>query len=311
MELQVVDRHQETRDIVSFTLAGTDCGRLPAWAPGAHIDVRLPTGLIRQYSLNGPLDGAEWRISVLRERDSRGGSAFLHQAVKAGDRLQVSAPRNNFRLEHARHYVFVAGGIGITPLLPMIGSVAAAGAEWRLVYGGRSRDTMAFADELVRRYGGRVELVPQDERGLIDLASTVGDPDPGTLVYVCGPEGLIAAVETVTAHWPADSVHSERFVARGAAQSRGALDESFVVALRDGREVAVLAGVSVLQSLRDAGMDLDSSCEAGTCGTCEVAVLGGVPDHRDDVLTDDEKSLNDAMMICVSRSLTPVLELDL
>jgi ferredoxin-NADP reductase len=310
MELQVVDRHQETRDIVSFTLARTDSGRLPAWAPGAHIDVMLPTGLIRQYSLNGPLDCPEWRISVLRERDSRGGSAFLHQAVKAGDRLQVSAPRNNFRLEHARHYVFVAGGIGITPLLPMIEQVAREDSSWELHYGGRSRAAMAFLTYL-ENHGDRVRAYPKDSRGRppINQIAAIAGQRPGTAVYGCGPAPLLDALRDSLTRWPRVPLHTERFQ---PAESRSGACRPVTVRLRSsGAVIRVPPDRSILECLEDSGVEILSSCRSGTCGTCLTGVLDGQPDHRDSVLSDDERESGDWIILCVSRARSAHLELDL
>lgn len=311
LKLEVLERHELTSEVVQLRLGSPDGPDLPAWEPGAHIDIHLPSGTTRQYSLCGsPDDRGSWTVAVMRDPASRGGSQSVWDDLRQGVRVEVGVPRNEFALEKADRYVFVAGGIGITPLLPMVRRVAAEGAEWQLHYGGRRRESMAFAAELRDELGDRVHLVPEDEMGLIDLASALGDPDPGTAVYVCGPEPLIAAVERVTEGWHDGALHSERFVARAMAEATG-VEQPFVVALRDGREVPVQPGVSILTALRAEGFDLASSCEAGTCGTCEVGVLAGVPEHRDDVLEDDEKAANDAMMICVSRSLTPVLELDL
>jgi ferredoxin-NADP reductase len=311
MTLEVLERRELTAEVVQLRLGAPGGQELPVWEPGAHIDLHLPNGMTRQYSLCGsPDDRDSWTVAVLRTQASRGGSQSVWNDLAEGTRLTVGVPRNEFSLAEAARYVFFAGGIGITPLLPMVRRLAAQGAEWKLIYGGRRRDSMAFAAELHEELGDRVELVPEDERGLIDLATALGDPDPGAVVYVCGPEPLIAAVERATEAWHTGSVHAERFVAKAVAQANGA-EVPFVVALRDGRQIPVQPSVSVLETLRAEGFNLASSCEAGTCGTCEVRVLAGVPDHRDDVLEDDEKAANDAMMICVSRSLSPVLELDL
>ena len=310
MELRVVNRHRETRDIVSFTLARTDSGRLPVWAPGAHIDVRLPAGLIRQYSLNGPLDSAQWRISVLRERDSRGGSAFLHQAVKAGGRLQVSALRNNFRLEHARHYVFVAGGIGITPLLPMIEQVAREDGSWELHYGGRSRAAMAFLTSL-ENFGNRVQAYPKDSGGRLpinEIAASAGRR-PGTAVYGCGPAQMLDALRDSLGPWPQVTLHIERFQ---PAKSQPGVSRPVTVRLRSsGAVIQVPPDKSVLECLEDSGVEILSSCRSGTCGTCLTGVLDGEPDHRDSVLSDDERGSGSWIIVCVSRARSPHLELDL
>ena len=311
IKVEVLERRELTAEVVELRLGSQDGPDLPGWGPGAHIDLHLPNGMTRQYSLCGPPDDERaWTVAVMREKVSRGGSQCVWDDLVVGSRIEVGLPRNEFPLVPALRYVFIAGGIGITPLLPMVRDVSGTAADWKLVYGGRERASMAFASDLQKHHPDRIELVPQDERGHIDLDAAIGEPDAETVIYVCGPEPLISAVERATDRWRADALHVERFVARAVAAPTG-VDTAFVVALRNGREVPVPVGVSVLAALRAEGMELASSCEGGTCGTCEVAVLGGVPDHRDEVLDDDEKAANDAMMICVSRSLTPVLDLDL
>ena len=231
------------------------------------------------------------------------------QVLREGDELTASAPRNHFPLEEADRYLFIAGGIGITPILPMIAEAERRGRPWRLAYGGRSRASMAFRDEL-SAYGDRVEIRPQDECGLLDLDALLGTPEPGTAVYCCGPAPLLAAVEERCAAWPAGTLRTERFTpAAGATENAG---DAFEVELAgNGEVITVPAAESVLTCLRKAGHEILSSCEEGTCGTCETGVLAGVPDHRDAVLTQAERDAGDIMMVCVSRSRTPRLVLDL
>jgi ferredoxin-NADP reductase len=282
-------------NVVALTLTAD---ALPPWEPGAHVDLHLPCGLTRQFSLCGdPGDPSAWRVAVLREPAGRGGSACVHDALAEGDELEVRGPRNNFPLVEAGSYLFIAGGIGITPILPML---TAAKAPWRLFYGGRSRGSMAFADELPP---GDVTLWPQDERGPLDLDAILAGTGPNTVVYCCGPEPLLAAVE---ARRP--DVHLERF----RAHAEPAAGESFEIELASsGRVLEVPRGNTILQTLRGAGLQVLTSCEEGTCGTCETGVLDGVPDHRDTVLTSAEADAGDIMMICVSRARTPRLVLDL
>lgn len=200
--------------VVALVLRSLDGSPLPAWEPGAHIDVIPEDAPVRQYSLCGdPTDLSYWRIGVLREPESRGGSQFVHELLHVGDELRVRGPRNNFRLHDSSDYLFIAGGIGITPILPMIAQAEAAGASWRAVYGGRQRASMAFLAEL-GRYGQRVSVRPQDETGLLDLDELLGEVLPGTLVYCCGPEPLLAAVEARTSAWPSSAIHMERFTPR-------------------------------------------------------------------------------------------------
>jgi ferredoxin-NADP reductase len=305
----VVDRRETAADgVLLLTLRHPLGEPLPAWEPGAHVDVALGPGLERQYSLCGdPADRARWRIAVLREKDGRGGSAYVHGRLRAGDEVRVRGPRNTFRLERAPRYRFVAGGIGITPILPMLAAAEEAGAEWTLLYGGRTRAGMAFTEELAR-YGGRVAIVPEDESGLLDLASVLDDVPPGTLVYCCGPGPLLDAVEE---RCPAGSLRVERFRPKeaGARAPAGAGFE--VILARSGRTVAVPPGVSVLDAVRDAGVEVLYSCAEGTCGTCETEVVEGEPDHRDSVLTEEERAAGETMLICVSRCRGRRLVLDL
>ncbi len=307
--LEVTAREARAEGVVALTLSRPDGGRLPDWAPGAHIDLVLPNGLTRQYSLCGDRwDAHSYRIGVLREPAGRGGSAYVHDRLRPGDRVGVGGPRNNFPLVPSGRYLFVAGGIGITPLLPMIHQADLLGADWTLLYGGRRRASMAFTDELAA-YGDRVHLVPEDEHGLLDLASWLGTPRPGTKVYCCGPAPLLAAVESACRDWPPFSLHVERFTAREQAPAR---DEPFEVELRrTGTTVTVTPGISVLEAVRGAGVDVLSSCRQGTCGTCETGVLAGVPDHRDSILADHERAAGEVMFVCVSRSCSDRLVLDL
>ncbi|GKQ41902.1 PDR/VanB family oxidoreductase [Streptomyces sp. A012304] len=279
---------------------------LPAWEPGAHVDLVLDAGLERQYSLCGdPADRTVWRIAVLREPDGRGGSAYVHERLGQGDKVRVRGPRNHFALRPAPRYRFIAGGIGITPILPMLAAAEAAGAEWTLLYGGRTRASMAFTDELAA-YGDRVTLAPQDETGLLDLAPVLDDLPEGTLVYCCGPGPLLDAVE---ARCPSGALRVERFQAK--EQHSGEDDEFEVVLAQSGHTLTVAPGVSVLDAVRAAGVEVLFSCAEGTCGTCETDVLEGSPDHRDSVLSDEEREAGETMLICVSRCRGKRLVLDL
>ncbi|EFL29237.1 phenoxybenzoate dioxygenase beta subunit [Streptomyces himastatinicus ATCC 53653] len=309
--LVVAARERVAEDVVSLTLARPDGGRLPNWTPGSHIDLVLPEGATRQYSLCGDRwDAHTYRIAVLREPAGRGGSAYVHDRLRPGDRVGVGGPRNHFPLVPSEKYFFIAGGIGITPLLPMVHQAELLGADWQLLYGGRTRASMAFRQELTDAYGERVHVVPQDELGLPDLAALLGTPRPGTKVYCCGPAPLLAAVEAACAAWPPYALRFERFTA--AAQTGPVRETPFEVELRrTGHTVTVTPEVSVLEAVRRAGADVLSSCEQGTCGTCLTPVLEGQPDHRDSVLTDQQRRANDCMFVCVSRSCGDRLVLDL
>jgi ferredoxin-NADP reductase len=288
--------------VAVLELSRPDGEELPRWTPGAHLDLVLDNGLERQYSLCGdPADRGSWRIAVLREENGRGGSAHVHNGLAEGTTVRVRGPRNHFVFEPAPRYVLVAGGIGITPLLPMAAAAAASGADWTLTYGGRSRASMAFTRELTEAYGDRVRLRPQDEFGLLDLDSLLGTPDANTLVYCCGPAPLLDAAEQRCAGWPAGALRVERFTPKefGAPQR----DLPFEVELtRSRKTLTVERGRSILDVVRESGVQVLSSCQEGTCGTCETEVLDGEVDHRDSLLSAEEQAANDTMMVCVSRA---------
>ncbi|MGW1881485.1 PDR/VanB family oxidoreductase [Streptomyces sp. NPDC001970] len=296
----------EADGVLSVELTHPDGKPLPAWTPGAHVDVEVG-GRIRQYSLCGdPRSATVYRIGVLDEPASRGGSRYVHTRLRPGQTVTVSEPRNHFALEDSAGYVFVAGGIGITPLLAMARETARRGAPWRMVYGGRSRASMAFTEELAA-LDGEVTLVPHDEQGHIDLDAALADLPDGTLVYSCGPEPLLAAVEQKC---PAGRLRVERFAA--PAVERTGEDAAFEVECRtSGRTLTVGPGTSILEAAEGAGLSVNSSCRDGICGSCETRVLAGTPDHRDFLLSEAEHSANATMMICVSRCASGRLVLDL
>jgi ferredoxin-NADP reductase len=311
VDLVVRQRDEVADGVVALTLASTNGTALPGWTPGAHIDLIMRDGLTRQYSLCGSPGDEVWRIGVLRDPESRGGSRFVHDELHEGATVRVRGPRNHFPLVSSSRYLFIAGGIGITPILPMIESAEAAGADWQLLYGGRSRASMAFLDDL-SVHADRIDVCPQDERGLLDLASALGSPDEDTLVYCCGPEPLLAAVEDACSSWPSGALHIERFAAKTPGEpSADALETFEVVCQRSGVTVTVGPEQSIYEAVEDAGVDVLASCCEGICGTCETVVIEGRPDHRDSVLTEDEKEESGVMMICVSRSCSERLVLDL
>ncbi len=301
-------RSHPADDVVEVTLAHADGSPLPPWTPGAHIDLMLADGLVRQYSLcSSPAEQTSYRIAVLRTPDSRGGSVQVHELTE-GQTIRIRGPRNNFPLVTSPRYVFIAGGIGITPMLPMIEEADAAGAAWQLHYGGRTRASMAYLD-VIEKYADRVSVVPQDQAGLLDIAGILGAPDPRTLIYCCGPEPLLAVVEQQAAAWPSGALHLERFAAKEI--ERDGEDGSFELVLqRTGVSVTVPADKTVFDTMRDAGVSVLGSCLEGICGTCETGVLEGEVDHRDSVLDPDEQEANDCMMVCVSRAKGPRLVLD-
>lgn len=295
----------------SIRLGTTDGSDLPPWSPGAHVDLHLHGGLVRHYSLCGALDDAQtWRIAVLLEPAGRGGSRWLHQDLVVGDKITVVGPRNHFELAPAEEYLFIAGGIGITPILPMLDVATESGARWRLLYGGRHRGSMAFLDELAQ-YGDRVTIAPRDEAGDLDIASAIEECRPRASVYCCGPAPLLAAVEQACAPLPAGTLHVERFAPKDIDPAPGA-DQPFEVALeRSGITVAVGADESIVDALGRVGVQVETSCREGVCGSCETRVLRGSPVHRDSILTEEEQRAGDVMMLCVGRALPPCLVLDL
>lgn len=303
----------EATGVLSVRLENIDCSPVATWTPGAHLDLHLASGLVRQYSLCGdPADETGFRIAVLRDPASRGGSEHVHDRLRPGQVIAVSEPRNNFEMYDARNYVFIAGGIGITPILAMIGEAQRRGADWHLHYGGRSRETMAFLDQL-DDFSGRVHVVSEDTDGILDLPGILGTPQHDTLVYACGPEGLLGAVETTGKAWPDGSIQLERFKAaeRESAGESGGDGPVRVVCDRTGITMTVPPEESILDALERSGIDVDNSCREGLCGTCETRVLAGVPDHRDSLLSTSERESGKTMLICVSRAQTDELVLDL
>jgi ferredoxin-NADP reductase len=230
--------------------------------------------------------------------------------LRPGDLVEVRGPRNHFALADADEYLFIAGGIGITPILPMITKVAQSGRRWRLLYGGRKRASMAFLDEL-EPYGPRVSIQPEDESGLLPLGTLLAQPRPNTLIYCCGPEPLLAATESRCSNWPSGSFHCERFAPKPPEPGQQTDREITVDLKRSGLRVTVPPSMSILEVLKQAGVGPPFSCEEGTCGTCETTILEGIADHRDSLLTEAEREAGKTMMICVSRAISEQLVLDI
>lgn len=304
--VRVSARRDEAEGVFSLELSALGA-KLPSWMPGAHIDVAVGDAGVRQYSLCGdPAELDRWRIAVLHEPDGRGGSHHLHNTALPGTELRVSKPRNNFELIARDSYVFIAGGIGITPILPMLAAAEAAGARWSLYYGARTRAHMAFADELTNEFP-TAKLLPQDEHGLLPLADILTTHKDAT-VYCCGPEPLLTAVEAEGTRRGLP-VHLERFVPR---PMEFAPNGEFDVQLAStGRTFRIGIKQSIADVLERAGIPLVTSCREGTCGTCETPVLSGDIDHRDSLLTAEEQARGNTMMLCVSRAKSAVLVLDL
>lgn len=313
-DLIVRHRGAPAEGVVVLDLGHPDGTELPRWQPGAHIDLILGDGLTRQYSLCGdPQDSTMWRIGILLDPNSRGGSRYVHENLTEGAVVQVRGPRNHFPLVDSARYRFIAGGIGITPIMAMAQRVDTTGGEWTLLYGGRTRASMAFADELAERYPNRVTVWPQDEFGLLELDELLSAPEDGTLIYCCGPEALLTAVEERCANWPEGALHIERFAAKTptAPEAATSLEQFQVVCQRSGVTLDVGPQDSILELVEEAGVPITTSCYEGVCGSCEARVLEGTPDHRDSVLNAQQKESGEVMLICVSRSCTERLVLDL
>ncbi len=315
LAVKVLRKKQEALDIASFELVAPDGSALPAFSAGSHIDVQVPGGPTRQYSLcNDAADSHRYRIAVLRDRESRGGSVGMHQAVKEGDTLLVSAPRNHFPLVQAERTLLFAGGIGITPLLAMAQRLATLGSDFTLHYCTRSVERTAFRDEIAASpYAHRVHFHHDDGDAAqkLDLVKALGSPRAGTHIYVCGPTGYIDWV-LATADglgWDRNQVHLEYFGA-GAQPTTG--DVPFQVKLASsGAVYDVPADKSIVQALQEHGVEILVSCEQGVCGTCVTRVLEGECDHRDLYITDEEKARHDQMTPCCSRAKSAMLVLDL
>ncbi len=316
LTVQVARVTQEAVEIRSYELVDPAGAQLPGFSSGAHLNVVLPSGQVRHYSLaNDPAERHRYLIAVLREDGGRGGSQEMHDRVQSGDRLQISAPINNFPLSgEARRHLFIAGGIGITPILSMVRQTAREGADWRLHYCTRSPEHTAFAATLEEAlYRPRVQLHHDggDPVKGLDVAALLAEVRPATHVYCCGPAGLMAAVREAGAHWPQGSLHFEYFTLDETAGD-GAENLPFEVEIASsGRVFQIPADKSILEVLEAHGLEVPSLCTEGLCGTCITGVLEGEPDHRDVILDDEEKATNTLMTICCSRAKGGRLKLDL
>ena len=305
------------RDILSFELVSPERAPLPAFSAGAHLDVHVPGGYIRQYSLcNDPTERHRYVIAVLRETHGRGGSEAMHQAVQAGSELVVSEPRNRFPLAaNADRHILVAGGIGITPMMAMVAALRNENRDFELHYLTRSPERTAFREDLaalVETGQARIYHDDGDPSRQIDLAALIGPHEAGTHVYYCGPPGFMTAMETATERWPASAVHFERFNAPpdGAPAADEVAQGPFEIVLaRTGETFTVEPGQSIVQVLRANGIEVDTSCEEGYCGTCMTRYLSGEPLHRDSVLDDEDRQ--QFVMICCAGCNSDRLELDL
>jgi tetrachlorobenzoquinone reductase len=298
------------RDTNLYEFVPLDGKPLPGYEPGAHIDVHLPNGIVRQYSLlEAEPDPTRYVIGVKRDPASRGGSRYVHDELRVGKSLRISAPRNNFSLvEDASHVVLFAGGIGITPIWCMVQRLEKLGRSWKLYYACRSRADMAFLHTLEAMTSSQFHFDDESAGKFLDVASIVAATPKDAHLYCCGPTPMLKAFEAATAEWPADHIHVEYFTPKQEAAKTG----GFVVELaRSGQEFVIPEGKSILQVLLDAGVDVDYSCELGICGACEQRVISGTPEHRDAILTEEEQASNTKVMICCAGCKSERLVLDL
>ena len=315
LEVRVKRICNEAETVNSYELTPPAGGELPPFTAGSHIEMHLPNGMIRSYSLvNSQSDRHRYVVAVNQDAESRGGSRYIHHNLKAGDLLTVSHPRNHFALhEDAGHSVLIAGGIGITPLLSMIRRLETLGRPWDLFYAARKRTAAAFLDEMQALRANvhlNLHIDFDDERGgrLFDLAAIVDSAPAGAHLYCCGPQPMLAAFEAAAAGHPADHVHTEYF----RVKDTPALEGGFEVRLaRSRRSIAVEPGKTILDALLDAGIAANHACAEGVCGTCETRVLEGIPNHRDQFLSQEERKTNRTIMICCSGAKSRTLVLDL
>ena len=310
--LRVVDRRELTGDTIELELEPADGRSLPAWEPGAHIDLRLGSDMIRQYSLLPSRSREDtWTVAVLVEEQGRGGSRLIAETLQIGSRVKVSGPRNHFPFGGGGPYLFIAGGIGITPFLAMCRAAEASGAEWRLDYLGRSRESMPYVDELVAEFGEHIELRISGEAARLDVRAEIAASPMTTQVYCCGPDRLMDEVEALMSEERIEYAHLERFRPRDADQSENF--EFTVYAAASDIEFVVPADESILMAADFEGVVVPGDCLEGTCGSCETRVLLGAVEHRDSVLSLAQRRESATMMICVSRAKpgTDRLELDL
>jgi tetrachlorobenzoquinone reductase len=298
------------RDTNLYEFCESSGARLPAASAGSHVDLYLPDGLVRQYSLIEPCEApTHYLIGVKKDAQSRGGSRFLHDAARVGDRFRISRPRNNFPLvEDAPHVLLIAGGIGITPIRCMWQRLKSLARSAELVYACRSRADAVFLSELEGE--GAVALHFDDEHAgsVLDVGALLAKMPNGTHAFCCGPTPMLKAFEGAAASWPPERVHVEYFTPQAEAAKEGGFT---AVLARSGKEVVIAPGETILAALVQAGIDAPYSCEEGVCGACMTTVIEGLPDHRDSVLTAEERTKNTKIMICCSGSKTDRLVLDL
>jgi phthalate 4,5-dioxygenase reductase subunit len=313
MNLLVSHKAQIAGDIYLFEVRDASGSALPGFTPGAHLEVTGPTGIVRKYSLcSAPGETRYYRFAVKREHHGKGGSRAMIEGVHVGDMLPVSAPRNDFPLdESAANFIFIAGGIGITPIYSMMQHLDARGAPYSLYYFSRTASVTAFLNELNAPRPGATVTIHHDEgdpRRAFDVAALLLDRPEGVHLYCCGPRPLMDAVRNASSHWPRGTVHFEDFGA-GAAPAETHTDRPFRCHLaRSGVTLDIPVGKTIVEVMREAGLEVPTSCETGSCATCKTALLEGVADHRDLALFEDE--LETFIIPCVSRAITPEITID-
>jgi tetrachlorobenzoquinone reductase len=314
IEVQLTDIASVARDTNVYTFKRPDGGRLPPYKPGAHIDIHLPNGLMRQFSLLNPQpDPDSYVVGIKLDVASRGGSRYIFDQLHVGDTLKISAPRNNFPLiDNAEHVVLFAGGIGITPIWCMVQQLAAEKRSWKLYYSCRSRADMAFLATLEKFGPESVHLHFDDEADgkLLDIAGIIGAAPASAHFYCCGPNPMLAAFEAAAASRPRAQVHLEYFTPKAEIET-STLGGFWVELARSGEEYFIPEGRKILEVLYEAGVDVDYSCELGICGECVTRVISGIPVHHDSVLSEEEQASNEKVMICCAGCKSERLVLDM
>jgi len=311
LEVFVSRIDQAAEGVLLFSLNHPKGEKLPEWEAGAHIDVVVNIDgkpSVRQYSLcSNPALNDTWQIAVRLNNDGRGGSRNIHKTFSSGSTINVSRPRNSFPLVPAKRYLFIAGGIGITPILPMIATADRQKAEWYLLYCGRDAESMPFTRQLSSQYGDAVEFHESSKDGRADLKTVLNRADQDTEIYCCGPNSMLEEIKKICSAKSFDRLHYEHF---SAAENKLDGRQFEVVFARSGITTTVPSDKSILQVAEENGVDIDSSCQEGVCGACETRVIDGTPDHRDTVLSAKERTAGRSIMVCVSRCNSPRLVLD-
>jgi ferredoxin-NADP reductase len=309
IEVRIADIREAARDTKVYEFRRADGKPLPAATPGAHVDIKLPNGLVRQYSLlTSEANPESYTIAVKRDPAGRGGSGYIHTELRVGQTLKIKPPRNNFPLADAEHVVLIAGGIGITPIYCMVQQLVTQERSWKLYYSSRSRADMAFLDALSKHEPVQLHFDDESDGKFLDIAKIVAEAPKNSHLYCCGPMPMLKAFETATADWPRAQIHVEYFAPKQEPAKAG----GFVVELaKSKQEFVIPPGKTILEVLLDAGIYVDHSCELGICGLCETPLLSGTPEHRDAFLTDEQKAANNTVMVCCAGAKSDRLVLDL